>query len=308
MTDVYEINVNKLIENKTNMELFRTTTNVEVTPLHAENYTMINQAKFQNISKVDVINTDETINTDDSPSNKKTNSDETINEKNNTDRYHEFSVSTLDRKLKEIRNTNIQKNVRHISNNDTNNDDEFQLEFHNRESNTIQSNDIILMLNPSKLINEHLSEIQLRIIGHKRSANMYKIREKIIGYPVTILSAFLTSTIMMSISNENIVNEIIIKYVSIILSILSFIFSVSRTYLDFSQKFQSHDLSSKLYTTILRSIEVRLIKNHINKEEKRDIFKDIVDQISIIEQYETPIPDMIDNDVRFHNSIINKVK
>ena len=306
MTDICEINVNKLIENKTNMELFRTTADVEVTPLHEENYTMINQAKFQNISEVDVINTDETINTDESLSVKKTSSDETINEKNNTDQYHEFSVSTLDRKLKEIHNTNIQKNVRHMSINSTN-DDEFPLESHNRESNTIKSNAITLMLNPSKLINEHLSEIQLRIIGHKRSANMYKRREKIIGYPVTILSAFLTSTIMMSISNDNIVNEIILKYVSIILSILSFLFSVSRTYLDFAQKFQSHDLSSKLYTTILRSIEVRLIKNHINKEEKRDIFKDIVDQMSIIEQYETPIPDMIDNAVRFHNSIIFKV-
>ena len=163
-----------------------------------------------------------------------------------------------------------------------------------------------IMMSPSKLINEHLSEIQLRIVGHTRAAKMYEKRDKIIGYPVTILSSFLTSAIMMSIANDNNGFEVktAIKYISLTLSIMSFLFSVSRDYLNYSRKFQSHDLSSKLYTTLLRSTEVRLIKTHLDECERRDIFKDIVDQMSIIEQYETPIPSKIDKNVRIERDLM----
>ena len=143
-----------------------------------------------------------------------------------------------------------------------------------------------------------MSEIQLRIIGHTRAAISYEKKEKVIGYPVTILSSFLTSAIMMSITGDSSNDRDVIKYISLTLSITSFLFSVSRDYLNFARKFQSHDLSSKLYTTLIRSVEVRLINNHLDNDEKRDIFKDIVDQMSIIEQYETPVPAGIDSKVR----------
>jgi hypothetical protein len=161
------------------------------------------------------------------------------------------------------------------------------------------------MMNSEKLINEHLSEIQLRIIGHNRSSELYEKLDKIIGYPVTILSSFLSSTIMMSITSDSAYNVNIIKYVSLILSVSSFMCSISRDYLNYSRKFQSHDLSAKLYTTLLRSMEVRLISSHLSADEKRDIFKDIVDQMSIIEQYETAIPDYINNKLANESMSIN---
>ena len=68
----------------------------------------------------------------------------------------------------------------------------------------------------------------------------------------------------------------------------------------FSKKFQSHDLSSKLYTTLLRSIESTLIKNGLDKDAKRDLFKEIASQMSIIEQYETPVPHKIDKKIRYN--------
>ena len=85
---------------------------------------------------------------------------------------------------------------------------------------------------------------------------------------------------------------------------MSFLFSVSRDYLNFSHRFQSHDLSEKLYTTLLRTIEVRLMKNNIDTEERHNIFKDIVDQMSIIEQYETSIPTNIDINVRSERDLM----
>jgi hypothetical protein len=219
---------------------------------------------------------------------------------NTIDNCYEFSISTLDRKLKEIKNAKknkYKKNRRH------------SLAMHEDipikrgSDNSNLNNGVKIMMSPSKLINEHLGEIQLRIVGHTRSAKMYEKKDKIIGYPVTILSSFLTSAIMMSITNDN-EGKTIIKYISLTLSVMSFLFSVSRDYLNYSRKFQSHDLSSKLYTTLLRSTEIRLIKTHLEEDERRDIFKDIVDQMSIIEQYETPIPSRIDNKVRMERELL----
>jgi hypothetical protein len=226
--------------------------------------------------------------------------DDHVNTINNC---YEFSISTLDRKLKEIKNAKKNKYNKNRRHSFTMHED---MPIKRISDNSNQNNGVKIMMSPSKLINEHLNEIQLRIVGHTRSAKMYEKKDKIIGYPVTILSSFLTSSIMMSITNDNdsSKSKTIIKYISLTLAILSFLFSVSRDYLNYSRKFQSHDLSSKLYTTLLRSTEVRLIKNNLDEAERRDIFKDIVDQMSIIEQYETPIPSRIDNKVRIERELL----
>lgn len=229
--------------------------------------------------------------------------DKEHNHTNISDVCYEFSISTLDRKLKEIKKLRNDKYKRNrINSISTYEESPIKISSYNNQEHTTG---ITIMMNPSKLISDHLKEIQLRIVGHTRAAKMYEKRDKIIGYPVTILSSFLTSAIMMSITNDNSNSKYVIKYISLTLSIMSFLFSVSRDYLNFSRKFQSHDLSSKLYTTLLRSTEVRLIKTHLNGVERRDIFKDIVDQMSIIEQYEKPIPAKIDNNVRKERELMS---
>jgi len=270
------------------------------------------RTKFKTISERETINTDANINTgtdgtDDTDDSVDGGSSESPC---NTCNIHEFSISTLDRKLKQLKQIKksnkgkVQKTRHHsVSVSDTDKENYTYTTpkpqmTSSQQVTTNRMNNITIMMNPSKLINEHMSEIQLRIIGHTRAAISYEKKEKIIGYPVTILSSFLTSAIMMSISGDSSNDRDVIKYISLTLSIISFLFSVSRDYLNFARKFQSHDLSSKLYTTLLRSVEVRLINNHLDKDEKRDIFKDIVDQMSIIEQYETPVPAYIDSKVR----------
>jgi hypothetical protein len=249
-----------------------------------------NRSKFKSIyEKKGYINSTENINTEESE-------DYKIPISSKTDSSREFSVTTLDRKLKQIRKDkkSKQKSLINITRKTTENSssDKNSREF---ILNSSKIDHVMIKMNPSKLINEHLSEIQVRIIGHNRASVLYNKLDKIIGYPVTILSSFLSSTIMMTIASDNEYNMTILKYISLVLSLASFVCSISRDYLNYSSKFQSHELSSKLYTTLLRSIEVRLIKSYLDDEEKRDIFKDIVDQMSIIEQYETPVPDSINS-------------
>lgn len=217
---------------------------------------------------------------------------------------HEFSISTLDRKLREIKRIKKAKKNRFAYNRKKNKHisrpvhvlsplgSDFMSDSFHHDRNVDK-----LMLDSNQVISEHLREIQLRIVGHTRAALSYEKKDKIIGYPVTILSSFLTSSIMLTLTSGENAERYIIKYISLTLSILSFLFSVSRDYLNYSKKFQSHDLSSKLYTTLFRSIEVRLI-HETSQQENRDIFHDIVNQMSIIEQYETPIPEKIDRTIR----------
>jgi len=268
-----------------------------------------NRTKFKTISERETINTDANINTETDGTDDSVGSGGSESPLNACN-IHEFSISTLDRKLKQLKqikegNKGKVHKTRHHSLSVSDTDKENYTYAapkpqmtSSQQVTTNRMNNVTIMMNPSKLINEHMSEIQLRIIGHTRAAISYEKKEKIIGYPVTILSSFLTSAIMMSISGDSSNDRDIIKYISLTLSITSFLFSVSRDYLNFARKFQSHDLSSKLYTTLLRSVEVRLINNHLDNDEKRDIFKDIVDQMSIIEQYEIPVPVGIDSKVR----------
>jgi hypothetical protein len=143
------------------------------------------------------------------------------------------------------------------------------------------------------LIKDHLQTLRLRIKGHSDAAELYEKRDKIIGYPITILSSFTSSTLMITISNEASSNDRIFKVVGICLSLTAFILSVSRDYLSMGKKSQAHDLSAKLYTNLLRDIEVKLVNGHISEKEKRNIFRDIIERMSVIEQYELPIPTVV---------------
>ena len=185
-----------------------------------------------------------------------------------------------------------------------NKDAEWRRKFENHDSDQDsekheESGAIInIKRNSAQLIDEHLQEIQVRADGHARAAALYERRDRIIGYPVTLLSSFIASTLMMGLTYNKETDGVVLNAVSLGLSVVSFVLSLSRDYLRYTSLFQAHDISSKLYTNLLRSIEVRLIGNHITQEDKRDMFKDIIDQMSIIEQYELAIPDAINKLVR----------
>jgi hypothetical protein len=155
-------------------------------------------------------------------------------------------------------------------------------------------------ITPSELISQHVEEIQIRILGHSTTSQEYDKKEKALGFPITIISSFVASSFMLT-ANENKNNHInaIIKYGGMSLSIVSFLMSISRNYLDYAARSNDHDLSAKLYTTLMRSIEMRIIKmEKKDSQDKQDLFCDIVSQMSIIEQYERAIPEYIERSIR----------
>lgn len=254
------------------------------------------------------INTDTDINTDSNNSREWSNSiDNTLKESpTEKDGSTRFSISELDKKLKEIKR-NKKKQKHFYSKSYSDETQKRNGSYITQELFQSRMKNITILMDPSLLINQHMCEIQLRILGHSKAAIAYEKKENLLGYPVTILSSFLTSSIMLSVSTDTGYNKFIIKYISLTLSIILFLSSISRNYFNFSRKFQSHDLSSKLYTSLLRFTEVRLTKSVINKTEKQDIFKDIVSQMSIIEQYERPIPSKINTCIRKEKELLDCV-
>ena len=141
-----------------------------------------------------------------------------------------------------------------------------------------------------------MREIQIRVAGHTKASMNYTMKEKRLGFPVTILSSLLSSTILLSMSTQY--ENDTTKLVSLILSFISFILSITRNYCNYAVKSHSHDMSAKLYTTLLRQSELKLMDDVMGLKEKKEIFKDLSMQISIIEQYETPIPNWIEIEIR----------
>jgi len=149
-----------------------------------------------------------------------------------------------------------------------------------------------LNFSPSRLIEQHLTEVRRRIDLHSRAAEHYEYWNRVFGYPITIISGFLSSTMMyaLALENNNFINTL-----NLVLSCILFFFSATKEYLKYDEKNKSHDISSKLYTTLTRSVELRLIKNNeeVSLEEKKDMYKDLVEQMTIIEQFDLTIPDRI---------------
>jgi hypothetical protein len=261
-----------------------------VEPINKENEFHLDISNIPNEEPINIVNKEH--NRETNLINFEINTDDSIIDINTNSPTHEFSIATLDRKLKRLKEIKTLHKSPKLP--------DRTLYYSNQSPD--KSSSSLVNMNPIKLINEHLKEIQLRIIGHTRAATIYENRDKFFGYPLTIISSFTSSTILMTISMdcENNLKNNLIKYSSFGMSIISLFMSVSRNFLEYSKKHQSHDLSSKLYTTLLRSIEIRLIS--LNKEyTKRSLFKELVDQMSIIEQYERPIPQYIDQKVRSEN-------
>ena len=150
--------------------------------------------------------------------------------------------------------------------------------------------------NPDIYIYKLMREIQIRVSGHTKASTNYTMKEKRLGFPVTILSSLLSSTILLSMSTQY--ENATTKLLSLILSFISFILSITRNYCNYAVKSHSHDMSAKLYTTLLRQSELKLMDDVIGLKEKKELFKDLSMQISIIEQYETPIPNWIEIEIR----------
>jgi len=149
------------------------------------------------------------------------------------------------------------------------------------------SDSVTLQMSSTELIEEHLHQIRNKIDAHTMASEVYARRERYIGYPTSVLSGFLASALLMEFDSEG---SQWVKIATVAMSVIMFFLSTTQNYLGYGKLCQSHDTSSKLYTTLLRGVELRLVAKKIKADEKRDIFKDILEQMSIIEQFESPLP------------------
>lgn len=163
-----------------------------------------------------------------------------------------------------------------------------------------------LELNVNELIDAHLTEVKIRADGHSEETSRFSKRDRRIGCPTIILTAFASSVYLLATDVFN--KGRIGGYIAFALSILSFILGTVREYYNWSSVSHSHDLSAKLYMSLFRSIELRLIEEQLTPEERRHIFKEILDQMSIIEQYEPKISSRIMKQVQEELISINTLQ
>ena len=233
-------------------------------------------------------NTDDNINTDDSNSN--------LNE-NIFGNTYDFSISSLNRELKKINRLPSPHFINRFlkkTNNKT---------YKKDSSNSLNNKLDDITLQSDTLIKNKLKEIRLRIIGHDRAANMYERYIKYLAFPIMMFSVAITATTTASTAENSIMNQSVLHYLSFSFSIISLFLNSISNLLNLPSKYQSHDLSHKLYTNLHRSVEMELIED-LDNINKRNIFKDIISQMSIIEQYETTIPYRIYNKIEKENEIL----
>ncbi len=151
---------------------------------------------------------------------------------------------------------------------------------------------------PTK-IRSSLRELELRMICHKMAFIDYKFWDKLFGYPLTLVSTFLASSFLIDLSRAKPESGKVMSSIGLVLSALSMFFSITRDYTQFGELSKSHEISYKLYQSLIRSVEVMLVcDSEITKEDYRRIFKHISDQLTQIEQYEQPVGEKIEQKVK----------
>ena len=142
------------------------------------------------------------------------------------------------------------------------------------------------------MIYEHMKEIALRSASHHILFTKTRTLRRLVGFPQTLISGFLSSALSIGLITDNHKHQHITDKLSLSMSLISFILCVTEQYFRLSEKESSHDMSSKLYTSLLRNIQLQLVNRRQGVTE-HDIYTDIVQQMNVIEQYELPIPKAI---------------
>ena len=90
-----------------------------------------------------------------------------------------------------------------------------------------------IAISPSRLIEQHLSEIRKRISLHDQSSQYYEKWNKVLGYPIKLISGFLSSTMMYTIASQN---HTYINFINLSMSGFLLILSTSKEHLQYDKK------------------------------------------------------------------------
>lgn len=144
-----------------------------------------------------------------------------------------------------------------------------------REDNTV---DVIL---------DNLKLILIRMESHNLSFLHFRWVRRCFEFPQALISAFMSSSLSVEMFSQDSMN--LATNITFGLAILNLILNVTLIFFGYHNKEKQHDLSNKLYTTLFRSVQLKLLQN-LTPQEKSSLLQDMLSQLSILEQYEEVVP------------------
>jgi hypothetical protein len=154
-------------------------------------------------------------------------------------------------------------------------------------TNTIASISNIESTGTDALIQNILTTLRHSIDRHLYASSMYSRYNKLLEIPALVIITFLATSIGVTIFDGG---NSTLEWIKLGLSSFVVMMGILRNHFGFEKKASSHDNTSKLYAQVLHLAESKLLETEMTKVMKKVIFKDITAQISIIQQYELPVP------------------
>ena len=133
-------------------------------------------------------------------------------------------------------------------------------------------------------IRTKLDDINVKIRYHEFWFRRYKTLHKLYTIPLVVFQAVLSSAIIINTTQIDPQKSVLIF--TAVLSSLIFVASSLGRFLDWENKSHQYDLCSKIYRRLRDATQLRLLKNHLSKVEKLDIYYDLITNTDTIAVFE----------------------
>lgn len=137
------------------------------------------------------------------------------------------------------------------------------------------------------VIIDNLKTILVRMEAHRLSYMHYRSCRRCFEFPRVIISAFLSSALSVALFSGD---TPVTQAATFSMATINFFLTITLDYFGYHRKEKEHDLSYKLYTTLFRSIQLKILSTSLTDEAKTNLLHDLLSQLSILEQYEDVVP------------------
>jgi uncharacterized protein YhhL (DUF1145 family) len=153
---------------------------------------------------------------------------------------------------------------------------------------------------------DNLKLVAVRIQSHQLSYMHYRSLRRLLGFPRTLISGFLSSALSVNLFTPQ--PSEATSYVMFALAVSEFVLNLVLQYFMFTSKEKHHDMSVKLYTTLFRTVQMKLLKNNFSPGEKKELLQDMLGQLAILEQYEDVVPERFQNQAENDPDLFRRMK
>lgn len=148
-----------------------------------------------------------------------------------------------------------------------------------------------------------LQDLRNRVQCHSMAHIEYTNINKIIGIPIVVCSAFLTSSMGLSITGSN--STYAGTMAGFTMSLLLSVLISADKYYRLSEKANQHNMSANLLKDLVRDLE--MIATEYDRHKRTTKFNKVLSQLSVVEKYEEPISDRIRRKVSNKNSNTTRI-